>query len=303
MQRRYEPVNDHVSLCFSQIRHYPITLRDGLRREGLWEDLEQEIHLTAWQAERGGLGVHETCLLAGRQIEVFLKAYGYHRIYHNGHKSYCKDKPLSSIAEEPELQERVLAKARPISEVETKDFVGWKDLFDGPAPKRADFVRDHPEEAILTMLRKTTGGMSKRDLYDRLVLTASELDRHCAPLIERGLVVEVKRQNTSCPLTPLLLAVESGQQLPLQVTDRDERIRHAYFKEGKSKKRIAREGHHCIQTVRKAIPSATLESPRPVAGYRCLRCGHTWVPRLKAGHRRCPKCKTAYWDSPRRAAL
>jgi len=31
----------------------------------------------------------------------------------------------------------------------------------------------------------------------------------------------------------------------------------------------------------------------------CVRCGHTWVPRKKEV-RICPKCKSAYWDRPRR---
>ncbi len=41
--------------------------------------------------------------------------------------------------------------------------------------------------------------------------------------------------------------------------------------------------------------------PITVMGYRCSRCGHEWVP--KNGDRQpvaCPKCKSPYWDRPRR---
>jgi len=37
-------------------------------------------------------------------------------------------------------------------------------------------------------------------------------------------------------------------------------------------------------------------------GYRleCSRCGYRWYPR-KREVRICPKCKSAYWDKPRKA--
>jgi predicted Zn-ribbon and HTH transcriptional regulator len=35
--------------------------------------------------------------------------------------------------------------------------------------------------------------------------------------------------------------------------------------------------------------------------YTCLRCGHTWVPRVPHKPRRCPNCKDSYWDRPRKA--
>jgi len=36
-------------------------------------------------------------------------------------------------------------------------------------------------------------------------------------------------------------------------------------------------------------------------GYRCLRCGHEWLPRDKTRDPRvCPKCKSPYWDKPRK---
>lgn len=42
-----------------------------------------------------------------------------------------------------------------------------------------------------------------------------------------------------------------------------------------------------------------------VNAFKCLRCGHEWIPRveleqlegkLKEKPRICPKCKSAYWD-------
>jgi predicted Zn-ribbon and HTH transcriptional regulator len=39
-----------------------------------------------------------------------------------------------------------------------------------------------------------------------------------------------------------------------------------------------------------------------VMGYRCERCGHEWVPREGTQEPRvCPKCKSPYWNVPRRA--
>ncbi len=49
-----------------------------------------------------------------------------------------------------------------------------------------------------------------------------------------------------------------------------------------------------------------------VWAYRCERCGHEWIPRR--GDRKlpveepeklptvCPKCKSPYWNKPRRSA-
>jgi DNA-directed RNA polymerase subunit RPC12/RpoP len=39
-----------------------------------------------------------------------------------------------------------------------------------------------------------------------------------------------------------------------------------------------------------------------LSGYRCERCDHEWVPRDKDEEPRvCPKCKSPYWNKPRRA--
>ena len=47
--------------------------------------------------------------------------------------------------------------------------------------------------------------------------------------------------------------------------------------------------------------------PITVMGYRCERCSHEWIPRgeSKQEPATCPKCKSPYWDRPRkkRAAM
>jgi DNA-directed RNA polymerase subunit RPC12/RpoP len=42
--------------------------------------------------------------------------------------------------------------------------------------------------------------------------------------------------------------------------------------------------------------------PITVMGYRCERCSHEWIPRgdTKRDPAICPKCKSPYWDRPRR---
>ena len=35
-------------------------------------------------------------------------------------------------------------------------------------------------------------------------------------------------------------------------------------------------------------------------GYKCERCGHTWIPRKENTEPLvCPKCKSPYWNKPR----
>ena len=36
-------------------------------------------------------------------------------------------------------------------------------------------------------------------------------------------------------------------------------------------------------------------------GFRCERCGHTWVPRAttEGDPVICPKCKSPYWNKPK----
>ena len=36
-----------------------------------------------------------------------------------------------------------------------------------------------------------------------------------------------------------------------------------------------------------------------IEGYKCERCGHEWIPRMKENPRVCPKCHSPYWDVQR----
>ena len=44
-----------------------------------------------------------------------------------------------------------------------------------------------------------------------------------------------------------------------------------------------------------------------IEGYKCERCGHIWVPRIYEIEKKkdpviCPKCKSPYWNTPRRGS-
>lgn len=65
--------------------------------------------------------------------------------------------------------------------------------------------------------------------------------------------------------------------------------------------------------LRTLTPSATVERMAEITikvpGFRCERCGHEWIARKPrnaaaakgkkaAKPRQCPKCKSAWWDTP-----
>ena len=39
-----------------------------------------------------------------------------------------------------------------------------------------------------------------------------------------------------------------------------------------------------------------------VEGYKCERCGHEWIPRIKLDEEPiiCPSCKSPYWNKPKK---
>ena len=40
-----------------------------------------------------------------------------------------------------------------------------------------------------------------------------------------------------------------------------------------------------------------------IEGYKCERCNYKWAPRTKGIKPvTCPKCRSAYWDRPRKQA-
>lgn len=122
-----------------------------------------------------------------------------------------------------------------------------------PAPIVAGIY--HLGERILEILRKNPEGMTRRVLSTRLQVPVREANWHLGRLIRRQQVIPVKRENTrGRPRSPLFLI--AGAEIPqekMAKTERDERIRHAYFAEGKSIKQIAREFHHDRRIIRRAI--------------------------------------------------
>ena len=37
-----------------------------------------------------------------------------------------------------------------------------------------------------------------------------------------------------------------------------------------------------------------------IKGFKCERCEHEWAPRNKENPIICPKCKSPYWNKPRK---
>jgi len=110
------------------------------------------------------------------------------------------------------------------------------------------------DERILELLRKNTQGMSRRDISARLKVSVWDLKSCLNQLIERQQVIAVRRENTrGRPPSPLLFI--AGAEIPKEKMikiERDDRIRQAYFIEGRSIKRIKRELHHDKRTIRRA---------------------------------------------------
>jgi DNA-binding NarL/FixJ family response regulator len=121
------------------------------------------------------------------------------------------------------------------------------------------------EGKILKILRKHPKGMTRSEFSPYFYVPAREVDCYLAPMIKKGEVLEIKRENTrGRPLSPLFLI--AGATIPEEKNvkeehwknvkeERDNRIRQAY-KEGWSIRRINRELHHDKRTIRRAIRSA-----------------------------------------------
>jgi len=124
-------------------------------------------------------------------------------------------------------------------------------------PARFYFGRDHLDERILELLRKNAQGLTRGGLSAHLHICIREVNRYLVRLIRKQQVITVKRENTrGRPRGPLFLI--AGAEIPeekMVKEERDERIRQAYFKEGRSIKRIKRELHHDKRTIHRAIRS------------------------------------------------
>jgi len=231
--------NHHAGVCISRLRWLGSLMKELLRKEGIWEDLIQELYAAAFFAWKQGMNDAETRRYAMRCLYAFLKAYGF-RMYRGRYFKFEKELPdnLSGDINFP------------------PDFVPYSAIF--------RFDSDHLEDKILDYLKKHPEGLSRRMFCAKFQIPVQEVSLYMSRLIRTGLVVEIKRENTrGRPLTPLLVAVEPGQVLPspeMVKTAQKERIRHAYFVERKSIKQVAREFHHDRGTVRRAIHKSKLEA-------------------------------------------
>jgi len=224
------PANHHAKLCMSRIRWLSPTLRETLKKGGLWEDLTQEMYAAGFSAWQQGLDNVETRKYAARCLYAFLKAYGFRR-YRRGYWKF--EKALFSLYNLD-------------TGIPGKDVTRYVFPFD----------TDHLDDRILEFLKKHPEGLPGRKLCERFSIPLHEVNLYLGNLIRKGLVLQVRQENLKGrPLTPLYFVADNGPPPApkTEKTDRDERIRHAYFVEGKSIKQIAREFHHCRRTVRRAI--------------------------------------------------
>ena len=59
-------------------------------------------------------------------------------------------------------------------------------------------------------------------------------------------------------------------------------------------------GRYYGRTGRQAAGSEQRGAPPELPRHTCLRCGHTWLPRTTGRPLTCAKCRSPYWDKPRR---
>jgi hypothetical protein len=229
------PANQHARMCLHKIRFLPIEVREVLRKEGLMPDLIQELYAAAWKAWKEGMDEGETYRYAARRIYAFLKSYGF-RLYR---RWYIRPEKSFTTAFKYDINDRGIAPR------------------DGPPMLFIHRDSDHLKEQMLAYLEKHPEGLTRAQVAAAFTISVQEVDLQLAPLIRKGLIVEIKQQNIrGRPPAPLLVATGTSQPLPepkMVATERDERIRHAYFVEGKSIKQIAREFHHDRGVIRKAI--------------------------------------------------
>jgi len=229
------PADHHAALCISRLRWLSPSMKELLRKDGLWEDLMQELYSTAFEAWKLGMDEAETRRFAQRHIYAFLKACGF--------RYYCR---------------RYVKCELPLFRVFPEDTIFDKGLAPRDAPPMP-FTRrkDHLDEKILALLRKHPEGLTRSKVGMSFQISVWEVNRYLAPMIKQGTVVEIRRENIrGRPLSPLFLI--AGTEIPeekMVKTEQDECIRRDYFVNGWSIKRINRELHHDKRIIRRAIYS------------------------------------------------
>ena len=227
----------HVKWSFGRLKFVPILLKEKIRRDGIWEDLSQELYAAGFLAWKQGMSMQETRRLASRRIHGFLKSYSFKR-YRN---SYLKMEPTFSA---------VFADWQ-VSNME--EMTEPPDIFE-----RQDSAGDHYlKEHILRILRRKPEGMTRAEMTSYLEVSVKELQGYLDSLLKEKRIVQFDREGYGgYPPTPLFFI--AGAKLPEQKHVRMEvfaAIRQLYFEEGKTTKQIAQERHCSPRTVNYAIHS------------------------------------------------
>jgi len=239
------PANPHAKLCLSKAHFIPWRIKEALRNRGEWEDLIQELHAIAWEAFALGLETRETFKLANTRVGQFMKAYGLSKY---AEKRYgIREVPFSDVFDHAMICDRGLRDPGlplPAPPVHRTLYRSWEP--------------EECEERILALIKRCPG-ISRREICHRLILLVKQAESSLKKLADRGLVVEVRRRRPKGrPLSPLYFPADKCPEEFRRADDRDERIRHAYFVEGKSIRQVAKEFHCGKETVRSVIGT-----PRP----------------------------------------
>jgi len=168
------PANHHAALCFSRVRWLSPVMRELLHKEGLWEDLIQELYAAAFFAWQSGMDDTETRRYAARRLYACLKSYGFRQ--YNG-RYFKREKPFSSVFSfniDDHLDEKILA-----------------------------LLRKHPEG----LPRSKLTGRFQIPVYEVNRILAPMIK-------EGKVVEIKRENTRGRPLSPLLVVIEPGQTLP-----------------------------------------------------------------------------------------
>jgi hypothetical protein len=236
--------DNHVRWCFSRLRFMSSILKDKIRKDGIWEDFTQELYATSVMAWQQNMDIGETRRYARRQIHAFFKEYGY-KSYRN---TYVKmEQSFSGVFADWQVN-NLDAPEMPANNFMRKDTVGDNYL----------------QEQIVNILKRKVEGLTRADLSMYLQVPVHELQWHLDSLLKGNRIVQVKRESyEGTPPTPLFFI--AGAKLPEQKmvkTEMYENIRRLYFSEGKTMEGIAKECHHSLHTICKAIHSPPVSMPQ-----------------------------------------
>ncbi len=237
--------NRHAKWCFSRLHFMSCIVKDRLRRDCLWDDFIQELYITAYSAWQQDLDIRETRNYAGRRIRAFFQKYGY-REYRN---TYARQEfPLSVVL--ANWQEEVLSKA---------------GIRVNPFFRTSETTEAYMEGRILSALKRSNTGLPQSTIAHLLQVPVKEAQYYLEKLVKENKIIMVERESwCGCTTTPLYYLTGAVTAVPKKVrTEIYEKIRRAYFVEGKKKYQIAAELHHDYNTVCKAIGSAKTLRGRP----------------------------------------